>query len=121
MDLLEAGLPRDCADLLAAHAERNRRVRPAAAGLDLRRRHDEPREADEVLLGAWDMHGPRRRLAANCAAHDGLNRRAVGRRDPMNPWDHFNPTGDGVNRIDDILEGVQHYYIDYPDPDYSQD
>jgi len=42
-----------------------------------------------------------------------------GRRDPLNPWDYFNPTQDGRNRSDDITAVVQKYghdeglYADY--------
>jgi len=32
-----------------------------------------------------------------------------GQRDPTNPWDYFNPTGDGINRTDDVLAEVTHY------------
>ncbi len=33
-----------------------------------------------------------------------------GLRDPKNPWDYFNPTGDGRNRLDDVLAVVAQYY-----------
>jgi hypothetical protein len=33
-----------------------------------------------------------------------------GRRDPKNPWDYFDPTGDGMNRTDDVLLAVSQYY-----------
>jgi hypothetical protein len=53
-----------------------------------------------------------------------------GRRDYMNPWDYFNPTNDGQNRVDDILAVVNQYFEDEflpsppnppdtPNPDYS--
>ena len=32
-----------------------------------------------------------------------------GRRDPTNPWDYFNPTMDGENRVDDILAVIAHF------------
>ena len=32
-----------------------------------------------------------------------------GLRDPLNPWDYFNPSQDGVNRVDDITAVVQKY------------
>jgi subtilisin family serine protease len=35
-----------------------------------------------------------------------------GRRDPLNPWDYFNPTNDGQNRVDDILAVVNQYFED---------
>jgi hypothetical protein len=34
-----------------------------------------------------------------------------GRRDPKDPWDYFNPTGDGMNRIDDVLAVVDQYLV----------
>ena len=56
--------------------------------------------------------------------HDG------GRRNPLNPWDYFDPTHDGENRIDDILAVVKQYnknqYLPSPpnppqtlNPDYT--
>jgi hypothetical protein len=43
-----------------------------------------------------------------------------GRRDPQNPWDYFNPTLDGVNRIDDVNAVVEHYAHDQGvAPDYD--
>lgn len=55
-----------------------------------------------------------------------------GLRDYLNPWDYFNPTHDGLNRVDDILEIVQQYFQDQyllsppnppntPNPDYTTD
>ena len=38
-----------------------------------------------------------------------------GRRDYVNPWDYFNPSGDGVNRVDDILAVVSQYHDDDTD------
>jgi len=35
-----------------------------------------------------------------------------GRRDPHNPYDYFNPSGDGQDRVDDILLVVQAYFQD---------
>jgi hypothetical protein len=29
---------------------------------------------------------------------------AGGQRDPLDPYDYFNPTGDGQNRVDDVME-----------------
>jgi len=40
---------------------------------------------------------------------------AGGRRNSKNPYDYFNPTGDGENRVDDILMVVDAYYIDDSD------
>jgi hypothetical protein len=43
-----------------------------------------------------------------------------GQRDPLNPWDYFNPTLDGLNRTDDIAIEVTHYgHDDNGDPLYS--
>ena len=40
---------------------------------------------------------------------------AGGRRSPKNPNDYFNPSGDGLNRVDDILLIVQAYFNDDDD------
>jgi hypothetical protein len=47
--------------------------------------------------------------------------RSGGRRDPLNPWDYFNPTHDGQNRVDDILAVIQHFGKNRGDPGYSTD
>lgn len=44
-----------------------------------------------------------------------------GNRDPKNPWDYFNPSHDGQNRVDDILLVVNQYFIDDGDVDYTID
>jgi subtilisin family serine protease len=60
----------------------------------------------------------------------GNNERLGGRRNPLNPWDYFNPTHDGKNRADDILAVVRQYnknrYLpsppnppNTPNPDYT--
>jgi alpha-tubulin suppressor-like RCC1 family protein len=41
-----------------------------------------------------------------------LTQASCGQRDPKNPYDYFNPTGDGENRIDDVLMVIGQYYID---------
>ena len=38
-----------------------------------------------------------------------------GQRDENNPHDYFNPTKDGLNRIDDVLEVLNQYYADDDD------
>jgi len=49
-----------------------------------------------------------------------------GRRSPKYQWDYFNPTGDGENRVDDVLAVVDQYYMDDSDgvppfePGYTQ-
>jgi hypothetical protein len=44
-----------------------------------------------------------------------------GYRDPYNSYDYFNPTGDGLDRVDDILAVVNQYFQDDPagDIDYA--
>jgi hypothetical protein len=42
-----------------------------------------------------------------------------GQRDFLNEWDYFNPTGDGENRIDDVVMVSQAYYVDAGDPNYN--
>ena len=39
----------------------------------------------------------------------GPNERLGGRRDPLNPWDYFNPSGDGRIGVDDIMAVVHRY------------
>jgi hypothetical protein len=38
-----------------------------------------------------------------------------GLRNPAHPYDYFNPTGDGLNRIDDVLAVVDAYFMDDSD------
>jgi hypothetical protein len=38
-----------------------------------------------------------------------------GLRDYLNPWDYFNPTHDGLNRVDDVLSVVAQYFHDDTD------
>ncbi len=45
---------------------------------------------------------------------------AGGLRDPFNHWDYFNPTNDGLNRVDDILKVVGQYFKDYPAANYTR-
>jgi len=42
----------------------------------------------------------------------GPSQTAGGLRDPLNPWDYFNPSHDGQNRVDDILLVVNQYFDD---------
>jgi hypothetical protein len=44
-----------------------------------------------------------------------------GQRDEYNSWDYFNPSHDGVNRVDDILLVVQQYFDDLGDAEYNAD
>lgn len=39
-----------------------------------------------------------------------MDQGAGGQRDPDNPWDYFNPTADGENRVDDILAVLGRYF-----------
>ena len=50
---------------------------------------------------------------------NGPDEKLGGRRNFLNPWDYFNPTGDKRNRVDDILAVVAVYFQDEPDPDYD--
>jgi alkaline phosphatase D len=43
-----------------------------------------------------------------------------GERDPLDPWDYFNPSGDGFNRIDDVVLVLQQYFIDQGNPAYTE-
>ena len=47
------------------------------------------------------------------------SQRTGGLRNPKDPWDYFNPTGDGRNRVDDILAEVQHFGSTVGDPGYD--
>ncbi len=51
---------------------------------------------------------------------NGFDEKLGGRRDPHNPWDYFNPTNDGKNRIDDVLLLVNHYFLREGDPGYDE-
>ena len=44
-----------------------------------------------------------------------------GLRNPHDPNDYFNPTGDGLNRVDDILLVVAQYFKDTGNPAYNPD
>jgi hypothetical protein len=43
-----------------------------------------------------------------------------GRRNFLNPWDYFNPTNDGQNRVDDIMAVLDHYYLAEGEPGYDE-
>jgi hypothetical protein len=53
------------------------------------------------------------------AKEQGMNQMLGGRRNFLNPWDYFNPTHDGKNRIDDILAVIQHFGKNLGDPGYD--
>ena len=44
-----------------------------------------------------------------------------GNRNPKSPYDYFNPTHDGENRIDDIIAVVDQYFVDSGNPAYNPD
>jgi hypothetical protein len=46
---------------------------------------------------------------------------AGGLRDPLNPWDFFDPTGDQKHRLDDILAVIKHYFTNKGGATYSTD
>lgn len=54
------------------------------------------------------------------ADENGPDEFAGGRRDYLNPWDYFNPTNDGENRVDDIVAVLHHYYLDQGQPGYDE-
>ena len=43
-----------------------------------------------------------------------------GQRDPADGWDYFNPTGDGRNRIEEVLILISNYYATKGDGRYSE-
>ncbi len=49
----------------------------------------------------------------------GSNELAGGRRNFLDQFDYFNPSGDGLNRIDDVLDVVNQYFIDDDDLGYT--
>ena len=56
---------------------------------------------------------PVRPTSCHSEGEVGSNPLLGGQRNPYWPWDYFNPTGDGVNRVDDILAVVNQYREDY--------
>lgn len=50
----------------------------------------------------------------------GPDRNLGGQRNPLWEWDYMNPTGDGQNRVDDILMVVGQYFVDAGEPGYLQ-
>jgi len=50
----------------------------------------------------------------------GSNPLTGGKRNPLSPWDYMNPTGDGMNRVDDILAVVNQFFIDAGNPAYTE-
>ncbi len=75
------------------------------------------KEGGPVLDTQYDFdldRCPDKNELSNDQSHGGL-------RDPFNPWDYFNPTHDGLNRVDDILKVVGQYFIDAGNPSYTTD
>jgi hypothetical protein len=50
---------------------------------------------------------------------NGPNERLGGRRNFLNPYDYMNPSGDRMNRVDDVLAVIARYFHDDPDPLYN--
>jgi alkaline phosphatase D len=50
----------------------------------------------------------------------GPNHTSGGERNPLDQWDYMNPSGDGTNRIDDIIQVVQQYFKDLGNPQYLE-
>jgi len=66
-------------------------------------------------VGATDTDGD----GCPDAAEGGRSQSTGGLRDYLNPWDYFNPSGDGQNRIDDILDVVAKYSVNFPAAGYT--
>jgi len=49
----------------------------------------------------------------------GQDETAGGLRNPLSEWDYMNPTGDGQNRVDDVLATLNQYFIDAGEPGYT--
>jgi subtilisin family serine protease len=84
---------------------------------------DDPAHASEDFDGDGCPNGQELQTAVGSQNSGGL-------RNPLNPYDYFNPTNDGQNRVDDILEPVGQYFEDDADstpglppyaPDYDWD
>lgn len=50
---------------------------------------------------------------------NGADETMGGDRDYLNPWDFFNPSGDGFNDIGEVVTVVGQYFIDYPGAGYT--
>jgi subtilisin family serine protease len=49
----------------------------------------------------------------------GTDQNTGGMRNPLLEWDYMNPTGDGMNRVDDVIAVVEQYFIDEGEPEYT--
>ncbi len=56
----------------------------------------------------------RKELAGTITANGPMDQGSGGWRDPLNYFDYMNATGDGLNRVDDILAVVNQYFLDDP-------
>jgi hypothetical protein len=81
------------------------------------------RYADAVVINCGGQTGG---LAGDtdgdgCAntKEQGTNERTGGRRDYLNPWDFFDPNGDGLHRNDDIVAVMQRYMTNEGGANYS--
>jgi hypothetical protein len=52
------------------------------------------------------------------AREGGSNELLGGRRDPLNPWDFFDATGDSKHRLDDVLAVMARYFADDGEANY---
>ena len=71
-----------------------------------------------LLSGSHDTDGDgcadRYELNGTLSGGSGLAGQIRGARDPLNRYDYLNATGDGLNRVDDILAVVNQYFNDDP-------
>ncbi len=68
------------------------------------------------LAGGTDPHDPDTDGdVCGDGAELGPSHMIGGERNPVDEWDYFNPTGDGRNRIDDILKVIGQYFDDAND------
>jgi PKD repeat protein len=79
---------------------------------------DSDSDDDGTLDGAEDEDEDGCGNAAEIQTAPG-SERFGGLRDPFNPWDYFNPTQDGVNRVDDVAAVVLRYGQDQGSTQYG--
>ncbi len=68
--------------------------------------------ADSLVINCRQLAGDKDGDGCPTIKELGDNEILGGRRDPNNPWDYFNPTGDRQNRLDDVVAVVQQYFDD---------
>jgi hypothetical protein len=71
--------------------------------------------ADPGDAGGIDSDGD----GCSDAREAGSNARAGGRRDRLNPWDFFDPTGDGKHRVDDVLSVISRFFTNAGEARYA--